>query len=172
MCPSCALQNKTPYEMWYVHILSVRHLRVFGSTYYALIPKEKRSIIDARSQKCIFLGYSNTTKGYRLYDDTNKKSIISRDVLFLESSKKDIIIERQVGHLDKFTRVNTYHEFDDEIPHLKGGISIMGQYLKSPFEAPYSPHEEVSTTSSESDLNDVTDRIEILRLDENSTLYQ
>jgi hypothetical protein len=76
MCPSHAIKNKTPYEMWYGHIPSVRHLRVFGSTCYALIPKEKRSKLDARSWKCIFLGYSNTTKGYRLYDETNKKFIL------------------------------------------------------------------------------------------------
>jgi hypothetical protein len=94
-CPSHALKNKTPYEMWYGHIPSVRHLRVFGSTCYALIPKEKRSKLDARSQKCIFLGYSNTTKGYHLYDETNKKFILSRDVIFLESTKKDETVERQ-----------------------------------------------------------------------------
>jgi hypothetical protein len=70
MCPSHAIQNKTPYEMWYDHIPSVRQLRVFGSTCYALIRKEQRSKLDARSQKCIFLGYSNTMKGYR-QDETS-----------------------------------------------------------------------------------------------------
>jgi hypothetical protein len=48
-CPSHALENKAPYEMWYGCIPSVRHLRVFGSTCYASIPKEKRSNLDARS---------------------------------------------------------------------------------------------------------------------------
>jgi hypothetical protein len=38
--PSHALQNKTPCEIWYGRIPSVMHLRVFGSTCYALIPKE------------------------------------------------------------------------------------------------------------------------------------
>jgi len=55
-CPSRALKNKTPYEMWYGRIPLVRHLRVFGSRYYSLIPKEKTSKLEARSQKCIFLG--------------------------------------------------------------------------------------------------------------------
>jgi hypothetical protein len=107
MCPSRALENKTSYEMWYGRIPSVRHLRVFGSTCYALIPKEQRSKLDARSRKCIFLGYSNTTKGYHLYNETKKKFILSRDVIFLESSKNDIIVERQLDHLDRFTRVKT-----------------------------------------------------------------
>ena len=30
-CPSNAIRNKTPYEMWYGHVPSVKHLRVFGS---------------------------------------------------------------------------------------------------------------------------------------------
>jgi adenylate kinase family enzyme len=107
--------------MWYGHIPSVRHLRVFGSPCYALIPKEKISNFDAKNQKCIFLGYSNTTKGCRLYNETNKKFIMSRDAIFLESSKKDEIVERQLDHLDKFTRVKTYYKLDDEIPHLEGG---------------------------------------------------
>lgn len=38
--PSHALKNKTPYEMCYGHIPLVRHLRVSGSTCYALIPNE------------------------------------------------------------------------------------------------------------------------------------
>eukprot|EP00253_Pinus_taeda_P007929 PITA_07929 len=38
-CPSNAIRNKTPYQMWYGHVPSVKHLRVFGSTCYALIPK-------------------------------------------------------------------------------------------------------------------------------------
>jgi hypothetical protein len=41
MCPSHALNNKILYEIWYGHIPSLRHFRVFGSTCYALIPKEK-----------------------------------------------------------------------------------------------------------------------------------
>jgi hypothetical protein len=147
----------------------VRHLRVFGSTCYSLIPKKKRSKLDARIQKYIFLRYSNTTKGYCLYDETNKKFILSRDMIFLESSKKDETFERQLDHLDKFTHVKTYHEFDDEIPHVEGGIPILGQSLESPFEAPSSTLEEFPTTSSEPKvhLDDVIERIEKLRLNEN-----
>ena len=38
-CPSNAIRHKNPYEKWYGHIPLVKHLRVFGSTCYALIPK-------------------------------------------------------------------------------------------------------------------------------------
>jgi len=41
--PSHALGNKTPHEMWYGHIPLVRHLRVFGSTRYALIARSEET---------------------------------------------------------------------------------------------------------------------------------
>jgi len=37
---SNSIKSKTPYEMWYGHIPLVRDLKVVGSIYYALIPKE------------------------------------------------------------------------------------------------------------------------------------
>eukprot|EP00253_Pinus_taeda_P006826 PITA_06826 len=36
--------------MWYGHIPSVKHLKVFSSTCYVLIPKEQRNKLDARSR--------------------------------------------------------------------------------------------------------------------------
>jgi len=80
--------------MWYGHIPFVNHLRVFGSTYYASIPKVHRNKIAPGSHKYIFLGYSNTSKEYCLYDEVNKKFVVSRDVIFLESSKAKNVVER------------------------------------------------------------------------------
>jgi hypothetical protein len=54
-----------------------------------------------------------------------------------------------LDHMDRFTHVHTYHEFDDEIPHLEEGIPILDQSLESPFETPSSPHEKVPTISLE-----------------------
>jgi hypothetical protein len=62
-------------------------------------------------------------------------------MIFLESNKKDETIERHLDHLERFTHVKTYHEFDYEIPHLEGGIPILGLSLESPYESPSSPHE-------------------------------
>jgi hypothetical protein len=120
------------------------------------------------------LGYSNTTKAYCLYDEVNKKLILSRDVIFLEYTKNDKIVERQPDHLDRFTHVKTYHDFDDEIPHLEGGIPILDQSLESPFEAPSPLLGEVPATSLEQEvyLDDVIERIERLNLDGNATPSQ
>ena len=102
MCPSNAIRNKNPYEMWHGHIPLVKHLRVFGSICYALIPKEQINKLGARSRKHIFLGYSNTSKAYCLYDEVNKKFEVSRDVIFLKSS-----ITNKIGRASCRERVSS-----------------------------------------------------------------
>jgi hypothetical protein len=49
--------------------------------------------LDPRSKKYIFVGYGDGVKGYRLWDPTAHKIIISRDVVFDESPliKSDIV---------------------------------------------------------------------------------
>ena len=47
--PSQVIEDKTPHEMWFGRLPLVRHLRVFGSTCYALIPKEQRNKLSVRS---------------------------------------------------------------------------------------------------------------------------
>ena len=64
----------------------MNHLRVFGCDAYAHIPKDERTKFDAKTRKCIMVGYGMVTKGYRLYD-IKEKILRSRDVHFNESAK-------------------------------------------------------------------------------------
>ena len=57
MSPTHALNNNIPYEIWNGHVPWVKHLKIFGTTYYALILKGHGNKLVARNQKCIFLGY-------------------------------------------------------------------------------------------------------------------
>jgi len=155
-CPSNAIRNKTPYEIWYGHIPLVKHLKVFGSTFYALIPKVHRNKLGGSSRKCIFLRYSNTSKAYRLYDEVNKKFVVSKDVIFLESSKTDNVVERQLDRLDRFINEKSFQEFDNQILHLESGILILDQPIESSSEALSPPHETPITYDT---LSDVIDRV-------------
>jgi transposase InsO family protein len=83
--PTTGLKVKVPQEAWSGTKLNVAHLRTFGCIAYAHIPFELRKKLDDRSEKCIFTGYSETSKAYRLYNPITKKLILSRDVQFLEN---------------------------------------------------------------------------------------
>ena len=61
-------------------------MKVFGCVCYAHIPDEKRSKLDEKGERCIFMGYVYSTKGYRLYNLEKKKLIINRDVVFDEKA--------------------------------------------------------------------------------------
>lgn len=83
--PSKAIRGYTPEELWYGVKVDLSHLRVFGCMAYCLIPDETRKKLDAKSKRCIFVGYCPNTKGYRLVDPDNlRKCIKSRDVVFME----------------------------------------------------------------------------------------
>ena len=86
--------------------------------------------MEVRSRKCIFLGYSTTFKAYCLYDEENKKFIISKDVIFLEFDKDAHSIEKQLSHLDRFQSKKFYHEWNNEHPTLEEGIPFLGQSLE------------------------------------------
>ena len=85
--PTTALkENETPYEQWYARKPDVSHLRVFGCMAYAHVPDSERRKLDKKSKKMRFVGYSITSKGYRLFDKTNQKMYIRRDLELNEAS--------------------------------------------------------------------------------------
>ena len=45
----------TPFEIWYNKKPNLSHLRIFGSDVFVHIPKEERTKLDPKSEKCIFI---------------------------------------------------------------------------------------------------------------------
>ncbi|XP_070010349.1 uncharacterized protein [Nicotiana sylvestris] len=83
--PSRILGGKCPFELLFNKAPSLDHLIVFGCLCYAANLK-KRDEFSARAIPAVFLGYSLTQKGYKLFDLTNRIVFISRDVVFQEDS--------------------------------------------------------------------------------------
>ena len=71
-------------EAWSNYKQNVEALRVFRCVAYAHIPVEKRKKFDGKSTKCIFIGYSVRTTGYKLFNLQKNEVIISKDVEFSE----------------------------------------------------------------------------------------
>jgi hypothetical protein len=57
--------------------LDVSHLRVWGCLAYVFIQKDKHRSLQPHMEKCIFVGYLSGYKGWKIYNPTTKKYIIS-----------------------------------------------------------------------------------------------
>ncbi|KAJ9546309.1 hypothetical protein OSB04_018852 [Centaurea solstitialis] len=82
--PSSVLNGKSPYELMYGFAPVLDHLRNFGCLSFAMVPNVSDKF-SSRSEKCVFLGYCNSKKGYKLYSLDTKQILISRDVKFYEN---------------------------------------------------------------------------------------
>ena len=87
--PTKSLKDVTPQEAWSGLKPNVSHLRVFGSIAYVQVPEQERSKLDDRSQKVVFISYKENSKGYKFFNPSNNKVIISRDVEFEENATWD-----------------------------------------------------------------------------------
>ena len=64
---------------------NLSHFKVFGCVAYAHIPDCQRNKLVKKAEKLRFVGYSSTSKGYRLLNEKTLKIVISRDVIFNEN---------------------------------------------------------------------------------------
>ncbi|KAG8237044.1 hypothetical protein J437_LFUL016110 [Ladona fulva] len=86
MCPSSAIGDKIPLEVWNDRKLNAadyEHIKIFGCQAWAWVPV-KEGKFSPRAKECVMLGYQEGIKGYRLWSLKEQKVIISRDVLFRE----------------------------------------------------------------------------------------
>jgi hypothetical protein len=88
MSPSLVVFNMTPHEVWSGKKPSVSHLKVFGCDAFLHVPKEKRCKMDNKEFKCIFIGYKEGMKGYKLWDPSLRKTMYIQDVVFREFDSK------------------------------------------------------------------------------------
>ena len=79
------LESMTPYEALKKKKPSVAHIRVFGCISYANVVTPHLKKLDSRSRMLVHLGIELGSKAYRLYDPTNRKIVVSRDVIFDEN---------------------------------------------------------------------------------------
>ncbi|TXG51246.1 hypothetical protein EZV62_023770 [Acer yangbiense] len=84
--PTFSVQNMTPEEAWSGWKPAIDHFKIFGSVAYAHIPDEKRKKLDNKGEKCVFLGVSEHSKAYKLFNPSTNKIVTSRDVIFDEEN--------------------------------------------------------------------------------------
>src|ERR1044072_8708610 len=77
--------NKTPYELWKNRKPNISYFHPFGCTWFILNTKDKLGKFDSKAQKCLLLGYSERSKGYRIY---NKESQIVEESIHVRFDDK------------------------------------------------------------------------------------
>ena len=87
--PTKSVKDRVPQQAWSGKCSSISHLRIFGCVAYAHVLEKMRIKLDDRSQKFIFVGYSEESKSYRLYNPVTKKYVINIDVLLKEEKSWD-----------------------------------------------------------------------------------
>ena len=84
--PSSSIQHEIPYTRLHNQPPTYSHLRVFGCLCYPNMQATSKHKLAPRSTACVFLGYPPSHKGYRCLDLSTRRIIISRHVIFDETT--------------------------------------------------------------------------------------
>ncbi|KAK7792162.1 hypothetical protein R5R35_007718 [Gryllus longicercus] len=87
--PTSEKRSTTPYEAFMGRKPSLSHLKKFGCTAFMHVPDCRRTKLDDKSSKLMFVGYDGNSDNYRLFDPTTKKVKVSRNVIFDEHTTID-----------------------------------------------------------------------------------
>ena len=102
--------KKTPYELWRGKKPVVKYFRIFGSECYILQDHENLEKFDPKIEKGIFLGYSTSSRAYKVYNLKTKAKMEPANVVINdEKSTEDhskVIQETQ----------NNHNEVEDTLP--------------------------------------------------------
>nr|GMD88070.1 Retrovirus-related Pol polyprotein from transposon RE1 [Ipomoea batatas] len=74
----------------------------------------KRDKLDKKAEPGIFIGYSNTSKAYRIFQPQNGKCLISRDVKFMEDKQWNCEVTTEKQHSETTTKMQ-FLEFPQHI---------------------------------------------------------
>lgn len=83
--PSKVIAHDTPLHQLYGRDLEHTSLRTFGCAVWPNLRAYNTRKLQFRSKRCVFVGYSNTHKGFKCLDPSEGRIYISRDVVFDET---------------------------------------------------------------------------------------
>lgn len=88
-CPTSALGGEIPYEKWFEKPVKIGYLRKFGAKVFILDKNSNKDKFAPRGIPGVFVGYSKTSKGFRVWVPEQRKFVVSRDIIFYESIVSD-----------------------------------------------------------------------------------
>lgn len=144
---SSSVVGATPYDLWFGKPPRIDHLRVFGSEVFIHVPKQHRRKWDKKSNKGIFVGYPEDTKGYRVWNNDTMRVQVSCDVKFKEATD-EVCISMKGG--DNKTIASEVVQKDDD---LVNGVLNEGQDEQY-YDAPSTSQEQENDHRWENSIKD------------------
>lgn len=134
-CPSKPLNGITAFEKWHKRRPDIRHLKVFGTRAFILDKALGKDKFAPRSREGIFLGYSQESKGYRIWSMDKRRVEISRDVRFLPDYPKGNDFEE---FLEEDVQGNTLENIDvsENSQRMETDIRVDEELIQVPNEIP------------------------------------
>lgn len=84
-CITKMLKDKTPYELWHGERPNMKYMRTFGETAYMLDKAPGKGKLDPRGIKCIFFGYDESSRCYRVWVPSKQRVTTTRDIKFIDT---------------------------------------------------------------------------------------
>ena len=82
----CKNTSKTSFEIYHLRKPNVSYFKVFGCKCFVLNTKGNLDKFDAKAFEAIFVGYSSTSKAYRVFNKSSLTIEESMHVKFEESN--------------------------------------------------------------------------------------
>jgi hypothetical protein len=112
-------------DVWYHSLCGIKptvsHLKIFGIIAYAHVPDQRRIKLDEKSKRCLFIGYCERTKAFRLFDSIENKVIVTKDGHVNEERAWDWNNQNEITHEEAEPLISTpiitstsHSTFDDE----------------------------------------------------------
>ena len=117
-----SVKGKTPFELWCGEMFPLDRLQVFGRTVYCHVPAQQRRKLDPKGYRGVFVGYSETQKGYRVLTGSNKVETV-RDLVFENPSAEVVRVPTDP------VREEVQHAADDEFFDTEESVSELNQSI-------------------------------------------
>lgn len=103
--------DTTSYQKIFGQVPDVGHLKIFGCVCYNHIDTTGQDKLENRVQKCLFVGYPDQHKGYRLWNITKQKIVVGRSVTFDERS----LVESKDQKYDNTIHINVPEQVEQQV---------------------------------------------------------
>ncbi|CAL9001991.1 unnamed protein product, partial [Prunus brigantina] len=148
--PTKTLENSTPFERFSGRKPGIKHLKMFGSVCYPLVPGAVRHKLEATSVIGVFIGYGICEKGYRILNPITQKVLLSRDVIFDEHGKWDWE-KQKVKEISIPLSANIYADMDRTTDELENQDQMISDDTQVESEIPLATEGGESSSHSQYD---------------------